>query len=224
MSFMLSIPFLSHLSCLLLYWYRLMQEVMLEADFKLNLHIEVTDSTTPHPPVLSPQRRQNRREAKTEIPGDSAGRPKGNTLLFCQEVLLAKLAPVAFEGPLPAFLSSQGCFALPCLCGKQPTQSSLPLMPMGTLGLLPSPPTSLTHVVFSSLSSLPNCLKECFLPSLPPFASRLLCGRTHRAGALLCIHTILLFKSCSEQELFLCSLNETFWFPALGAYRSTAPV
>lgn len=149
------------------------------------------------------------------MPGDSAGRPKGSTLLFVKR-LLAKSSPVFFEGPLPALLSSQGCFALSCLHGKLPTQSSLPLMPMGTPGLLlPSPPTSLTHV-FSSLS-LPNCLTECFLPSLPPFAPHLLCGRTHRAGAVLCMHTIPLPKSCSEQELVFFSLNEAFLVPSTGS-------
>lgn len=40
---------------------------------------------------------------------------------------------------------------------------------------------------FSSRSSLPNRLKECFLPSLPLFTSHLLCGRTYRADALLCM-------------------------------------
>lgn len=73
---MLSIPSLCHLSCLLS-WYRSMQEVMLKADFHLNLHmLKITDPTS---------KETERREANTETTGDSAGRPKGSTLLFWQE-------------------------------------------------------------------------------------------------------------------------------------------
>lgn len=44
---MLYIPSLRHLSCLLLSWYRMMQEVILKVDFKLNLHIlKITDPTS----------------------------------------------------------------------------------------------------------------------------------------------------------------------------------
>lgn len=206
---MLSIPSLCHLSCLLLSRYRLMQEVMLEADFHLNLHM--LKILTP------PQRRQKRGKQILRYQEVLLEDPK-EALCFSGKRLLAKSAPVISEGPLPAFVSSQGCSALSCLRGTRPTQSSLPLLSTGTLGLLlPSPPTSLTHVVFSSLSPSPNCLKECFHPSLPPFASHLLCGRTHRAAALLCIHTIPLLKSCSEHELVFCSLNEAFVVPSTGS-------
>lgn len=156
------------------------------------------------------------------MPGDSAGRPKGSTLPFVKR-LLAKSPPVFFEGPLPALLSSQGCFALSCLRGKLPTQSSLPLMPMGTPGLLlPSPPTSLMRV-----SSL-HCLCQTAWQSAfsLPF---LLLLHIFSVGGL----TGLVLSSASIQSLFPNpALNRSwfsspsmklFWFPALGVYTSTAP-
>lgn len=126
------------------------------------------------------------------MPGDFSRKPRGRTLLFVKR-LLAKSSPVIFEGPLPALLSSQGCFALSCLRGKWPTQSSPPLLPMGTLGLLlPSPPTSLTHV--SSLHCLlcQTAWKSTF--SLP----FLLVLHIFSVGGL----TGLVLSSASIQSLF----------------------
>lgn len=118
------------------------------------------------------------------------------------------MVPVFFsEGPLPAVLSSQGCFALSCLCGKLPTQSSLPLTLMGALGSLLSLPTSLAHV--PSLHS-PPCqiaLKSAFSP---PFLFSLhifsVGGLTGLMLSSAC-HEIPLLKPCSEQELVFCSVS-----------------
>lgn len=180
---------------------------MLEVGFNLNLRIfsKTTDLTSVETEM---------REAKTDMPGDSAGRPRKSFV----KRLLSQLAPgISSEGPLPAVLSSQGCFALSRLRGKLPTQSSLPLMLMGALGsLLPSPPTSLAHV-----PSLHSLLCQIALTSAfsPPFLFSLHIFSVGGLTGLLLSSAcpkIPLLKSCSEQELVFCSVNEASSFLSTG--------
>lgn len=96
---------------------------------------------------------------------------------------------------------------------------------MGALGsLLPSPPTSLTHVpsLYSLLCqiALKSAFSPAFLFSLHIFPVGRLSGLVLSSAC----HKIPLLKSCSEQELVFCSVNEAFLFLSTGKlHEHTVP-
>lgn len=129
---------------------------------------------------------------------------RGSFLSWCLSSSLRALCQL-FSPPKAALLSPAS------VANYLHSHLSLPLMLMGALGsLLPSPPTSLTHV--PSLHSLlcQTALKSAFSP---PFLFSLhifsVGGLTGLVLSSAC-HKIPLLKSCSAQELLFCSANEAF--------------
>lgn len=131
-----------------------------------------------------PQWRQKAREAKADTPGDSAQDLERGTILLVKRLLLKSVLVLFSEGFAScSLLPRQLCSLLP---GWQMTYTVISSPNTDGSSWITSPlysHFSLTCAC-SSLSSLPNRLKEWFLPSLPLVASHLLCGRTQRAGAL----------------------------------------
>lgn len=117
-----------------------------------------------------PQWRGERIEAKTDVPGDAAGRPhKRHTTL--DKRLLAESVPVFFsEGPCQLFSPPKAAFPSPA-CVANYLHSHLFWCWQGILAHFSPRRPLLLHMCFSLLSSLPSRLEECFLLS---FSSPLL--------------------------------------------------